>query len=244
MTNSQLYNNDCLDQFKFIPDNSVDLILTDPPYGINYKSGRQGIDRVKSVKGEGDIKIRKSYFNSIIGDDVLDLTWLKEAYRVLKNNSAMYVFCHWSKWHILYPEVESLGFKVKNMIVLNKSNHGAGDLAGAYASKHELVLYATKGRHELLFPNGRSKDVINASVIFSGNKKLHPNEKPLSWHIPFIENSSKEGDTVLDPFMGSGSCGAAALSLRRKFIGIEKSLEYFKIADNRLSQLNSSEDIF
>jgi len=84
-----------------------------------------------------------------------------------------------------------------------------------------LVLFATKGRHILNFPDGREKDVIDVPVKFSGARRLHPNEKPESWYAPFILNSSNEGDTVLDPFFGSGTVGVVCNKLNRKYIGIE-----------------------
>ena len=231
----QLYLGDCRDFLHTIPTNSIDLIVTDPPYGIQYRSGRQTVDRKKSIKGEGSIVCRDHYFSSIDEDHRLLTDWIKEAYRVLKEGSAIYIFAHWSKWCYLHTAVSDVGFSVKNMIVLNKSNHGMGDLKGSYAPKHELLLFATKDKHILNFPEGRTDDVWNVKVKFSGSKRYHPNEKPLEWIIPAIENSSIEGNTVLDPFMGSGTTGIVAVSMGRKFVGAEKSSEYFSIAKERIT---------
>lgn len=214
-----------------IPNATVDLIVTDTPYGINYKSNKQNCD----TRGTSTIvKDRPQYFDSIDGDNFVPVEWLSQAYRVLKNGSALYIFCHWSRWHILYPEVEKAGFKCKNMIVLNKSNHGMGDLKGQYAPKHELILFATKGRHILKFPVKRLNDIWNVPVRFSGSKRLHPNEKPVSWIEPCIINSSQKEDLVLDPFAGSGSTGVAAKNLNRNFLLIEVDEEYYNIAKNRI----------
>ena len=225
---------DCFDILSIFKNDSIDLIVTDPPYGIDFRSGRQTVDRKKSVKGEGSVNVRDFYFESISEDHRLLTGWLTEAYRILKNDSAIYIFAHWSQWSNLYNAVEAVGFNVKNMIVLNKSNHGMGDLKGSYAPKHELLLYASKGRRNLIFPNGRTDDVWSVPVKFSGSHKFHPNEKPLSWIIPAILNSSIEKQVVLDPFMGSGSTGVAAISTGRKFIGIEKDPNYFTIAEDRI----------
>ena len=228
---SSIYNNDCLDVMAKMANSSVDLIITDPPYGINYKSNKQNCDtrQEKTIK-----KDRSEYFDQIIGDSDIPLDWLSEAYRVLKDGSAIYIFCHWSKWSLLAYGVENAGFKIKNMIVLNKSNHGMGDLKGSYAPKHELLLFATKGRHILNFPEKRMNDVLDVPVKYSGAKRLHPNEKPTSWLEPFILNSSRKMDVVFDPFAGSGSTGAACLKMNRVFILVELDETHYNTICDRL----------
>jgi site-specific DNA-methyltransferase (adenine-specific) len=200
------------------------------------------VDRIKSVKGEGSVTIRDHYFESIEEDHKFLTDWLGEAYRILKDNSAIYVFAHWSKWNELLVATEGAGFQVKNMIVLNKSNHGMGDLKGSYAPKHELLMFATKGRHILRFPKGRIDDIWNVPVKFSGAKRFHPNEKPLSWICPAVENSSGEGDIILDPFMGSGTTGVASIEMGRRFVGIEKDKEYYDIAGERVKSALEKQD--
>lgn len=208
---------DALEVVSTLPDESVDLIVTDPPYGINYKSHKQNLDT-----RHGSVKInRDEYFAEIVGDDAVPLEWLRDAYRILKSDSAIYVFCRWDKWAILEAAVKAAGFSVKNMIVMNKTNHGMGDLAGAYAPKHELLLFATKGDHQLRFPEGRGTDVWIAPVLYSGQYRWHQNQKPLKWLSPAILNSSDAGDLVLDPFCGSGSTLVCARSLGRDFLGVE-----------------------
>lgn len=216
-----VYAVNCLDGFSLFGTESVDLVVTDPPYGISFKSNRQGVDRKTSVVQRVDNVVRVNYFSSIEGDDNLPVVWLKACYGALKQNTACYIFCHWRQWGRLQEAVESAGFRVKNMIVLNKSNHGMGDLKGSYAPKHELLLFATKGKHKLNFPNGRDKDVWEVPVRFTGARRKHPNEKPLSWHTKAILNSSIEGDVVVDPFCGSGSALVEAVKLKRKAVGFE-----------------------
>jgi site-specific DNA-methyltransferase (adenine-specific) len=204
--NIQLYNGDFNDYYDTVPDNSVDLIITDPPYGINYRSNKQS----GSTRGDDFVRNRSSnYFEKIYGDSAKDFEithdkFFKYSYSKLKNNSAIYVFCHWKNWSSLERLAIYNGFKIKNMIVINKSNHGMGDIKGQYAPKHELVLYASKGKHVLNIEGiGRGKDVIEGKVLYSGSKRAHPNEKPVSWIDPFLLRSSNIGDTILDPFMGS-----------------------------------------
>lgn len=229
-----LRRGDCIEVMRTLPSESVHAIVTDPPYGTEYKSGRQGVDRERSNRREGDIVVRESYFSQIANDESLPTEWISEAFRVLASGSALYVFCHWKKWGELECAVSRAGFDVKNMIVLNKSNHGMGDLKGSYAPKHELLMFATKGRHLMRFPNGRINDVWDVPVKFSGAIRLHPNEKPVSWYIPAIENSTDAGQVVLDPFMGSGTCGEACVDTGRNFIGIELDESYYAVAQKRM----------
>jgi len=228
---NQIILGDSLEVMRNIAQNSVDLIITDIPYGINYKSNKQNYD----TRGKTSfIKDRPEYFETIEGDSELPVNWLLDAYRVMKQNSAMYVFCHWSTFHSLIPPVQKAGFKYKNMIILNKSNHGMGDLKGQYAPKHELLLFVTKDRHILKFPDKRMNDVWDVKVKYSGAKRFHPNEKPLQWIEPAICNSSNEGDLVLDPFCGSGTTGLAAKNLNRKYCLIDIDQKYIDICFDRL----------
>lgn len=232
MKRIELFYNDCLSVLKDIPNEYVDMIFTDIPYGINFKSHKQN----HNTRSGKTVRInRDEYFESINGDNSIpDISWLKESYRILKSGSALYTCIHWETMGELKQQIVECGFTPKNLIVLNKSNHGMGDLRGQYAPKHELILFAVKGRHILRFPDGRKNDVWDVPVKYSGSVRLHPNEKPISWIIPAIENSSDEDDIVLDPFMGSGSTGEAAKKLGRKFIGIDNDEKYFKIAQSRL----------
>jgi len=209
---------DCLERMKEIPDSSVDMVLTDPPYGMNYQSNR----RTATEK-----------FSKIVDDDNLD--WLdyfcEDLHRVMKNNSAAYVFCSWHKVDVFKITIERY-FKVKNLLVWVKNNHGSGDLKGAYAPKHEFVFFVHKGR--CLLRDGRRPDILEFAKV-SGSKLVHPTEKPVSLLERLIKDASDGGDTVFDPFMGSGTTGVAAKNLNRNFIGIELDEGYFKIAEERIN---------
>ena len=237
--NNDLICGDCNDILKTLPDCSVNLIVTDPPYGINYISGHQC---VSNRGGHAEIKRSANYFSKIIGDSELPVKWLIDAYRILKNNSAIYIFICWKSWSKLERSCKEAGFNVKNMIVINKSNHGMGDIRMGYSPKHELVLFASKGKHILNFKNfgtgTRISDVMERSVKFSGTHHYHPNEKPLSWIEPFILCSSNKGDIVLDPFMGSGTVIISAQKYDRKYLGIEIDKNFYDIALNRINNVD------
>lgn len=217
------------------PD-SIDLIVTDPPYGIAYCSGRQGIDRAQSLEGVEAV-VRDPYFTAIANDTGVPVAWLPEAFRVLRQGTALYVFSHWRTFGVLAAAVSQAGFIVQNMIVCNKSNHGMGNLTGAYAPKHELCLFAAKGKHRLVWEK-RQPDVWDVPVRFTGARRLHPNEKPKSWFARPILNSSLPGAVVCDPFCGSGTAGVVALEHARKFVGIDLDANWTSMTERRLSEMD------
>ena len=204
---------DCLQLMKDIPDGSVDLVLTDPPYGMKFQSNHR---KEKYDKIEND--------NSI---DWLDM-FVDETYRILKLDTAVYCFCSWHNIDAFKNAIERR-FKIKNIIVWEKNNTSMGDLKGSYAPKYEFVIYAHKGRRLL---NGfLHADIIKAKR--TGNR-YHPTEKPVDLLELFIEKSSDAGNVILDPFMGSGSTGVACVNTGRSFIGFELDTKYFEIAKQRI----------
>lgn len=206
-----LHLGDCLDIMKNIENESIDMILTDPPYMIDYRSNRRVI---------------KDKFDVIVSSENLIKHSLEAMNRVLKNNSAIYMFCSWHNVDLFKQEFEKY-FKLKNILVWNKNNHGSGDLKGSYAPKHELILFGHKGR--ALNKSKRLPDVINVDKIPS-NKLRHPTEKPTELLDIFIKNNSDIGDIILDPFMGVGTTIESARELDRRYIGIEIEKQYFDIA--------------
>ena len=214
---------DCLERMKEIPDGSIDLILTDPPYGMSYNSGRRKVSY-------GEIKNDHSLY------------WLdgfaEECFRVANNNTAHYVTC--SFHHIdTFKQAFQKYFKIKNILVWVKNNHGSGDLKGDFAPQHEFILFLHKGRR--LYNGGRVSNVLHFPK--TGNK-LHPTQKPVEMMEFLIQKFCDEGQVVLDPFMGSGSTGVACVNTKRNFIGIELDEDYFRIAKNRIEPraVNPSSD--
>lgn len=211
---------DCLDVMKTLDDNTVDAIITDPPYGMAFQSNR---------------RVVKDKFKKIQNDNQLE--WLpifmEECFRLLKNDTAIYMFCSWHHIDKFKIEFEK-HFQLKNILVWNKNNHGSGDLKGSYAPKHEFILYGHKGRS--VFRNKRLPDVLEYPKI-SSNKLLHPTEKNIDMLEMFVNNNTDSNQLVLDPFMGSGTTAIACKNLNRNFIGIELDENYFNIAKARISDI-------
>lgn len=214
-SNVHLIKGDCLEVMRNIKDKSIDCIITDPPYLMDFQSNHRKKKYKKIANDIDSFKLIRDYFN--------------ECERILKDNTAIYCFCSWHNIDFFKQEFEKK-FTLKNIIVWNKNNTSMGDLKGSYAPKHEFILFGHKGRRLL---NGfRYPDVIEAKK--TGNK-LHPTQKPCELLDIFILSSSNEKDIIFDGFMGSGSCGESAIKNNRNFIGIEIDEDYFDIAYNRIN---------
>lgn len=215
-----VHEGDCLTVMKEIPGKSVDLVVTDPPYLMNYQSRRRVVsEQFRKIDNDVDS-------HELISD------YIAECHRILKDDTAMYMFCSWHHIDFFKTEFERY-FKLKNLIVWNKNNHGSGDLKGSYAPKHEFVLFGHKGR--TLFREKRIPDVIDCAKI-SSTKLTHPTEKPQDLLGLFIRNSSDAGDVVFDGFAGTGSTTLSAIANGRNALTIELDSNYVAIAQRRIDE--------
>lgn len=218
----ELKKGDCLELIKDIPDGSVDLVLTDPPYGISYKTNHR--------------KDKHHDFCSVIQNDEnaeMFLKLTKEIFRVMKENSGGFVFACWKNFGDFFYELKNNGFHIKNIIIWDKGNWTAGDLKGAFGSQYEIVIFFTKGRP--LIRGKRYSDIWRFKRVV-GLKQVHQNQKPVELLERAIQAFSDENDTILDCFMGSGSTGVACVNTGRNFIGIELDDHYFSIAKERIEK--------
>ncbi len=221
----ELIHGDCLEHMTKMKDKSIDLIVSDPPYLQNYKTGRR---KDKSHK----------FCTTIAGDDdpKLITNYIKECYRILKNNSAIYMFCSTTKIDFFKQEMEKY-FTVRNIITWDKGTHSAGDLVHAFGKRCEFIILGNKGEAPI---NGkRIQDLWRFNRVV-GNSQLHQNQKPLDLIKQCIEKHSVEGDIVFDGFGGSATTASAARDLKRQYICIEKDVEYYNIAKERLAKGNTS----
>ena len=223
MDDIKLYCDDCLNIMKQIENESIDLIVTDPPYLIKYKTNRR-----KNKDHD--------FCSEILNDDneQLIIDYIRECYRILKNNTAMYMFCNCDKVDFFKQELENAGFKIKNMIIWVKNNWTAGDLKAQFGKQYEIIFLVNKGRK--CFNGKRITDVWMFDKI-SGKKQLHQNQKPVDLLKQCILKHSDENDIIFDGFMGSGSTGVACIETNRKFIGVELDKKYFEIAKERIENL-------
>lgn len=212
---------DCLELMANIPNESIDLIVTDPPYLMEYKTNHRKDKAHKfchTIKGDNDEElIRKS---------------IQEFYRILKPNSAMYMFCNSNKIDFFKQEIEKY-FTIKNIICWVKNNHTAGDLTAQFGKQYEFIILVNKGRKP--FNGKRITDVWFFDRV-SGKNLVHQNQKPLELIEQCITKHSNEGDVVLDPFMGSGTTCVACINTNRHYIGFEVDKDYFNIAKTRIEQ--------
>ena len=222
----ELIHGDCLEEMMKLADDGVkvDLICTDPPYLMNYKTNRRKDkthDFCKPIANDTNFELIK---------DIMPLF-----FELLNRGGAIYMFCNANHIDYFKQQIEQ-HFTLKNILIWVKNNWSAGDLKGAYAKQTEFILYAVKGRHVL---NGaRDTDTLYYNRVV-GNMQLHQNQKPVDLCKYLINKSSNENDTVLDCFMGSGSTGVACLQTNRNFIGIELDEKYYNIAKKRCSAYQS-----
>lgn len=217
---------DCIEKMERLieEENTFDLIITDPPYGINYKTNRRkdkNHDFCSTIEYDEDTEISKKA--------------LPLLYKLLKDGGAMYLFTQDSVLAETLNLVKESGFKLKNILVWDKGNWSAGDLKGAYGKRTEFIIYVVKGRHILnpISDTKRHHNILEFSRVV-GKKQVHQNQKPVYLLEFLIKKSSNGGDWVFDPFMGSGSTGVACKKLNRNFIGIELDKKYFEIAKERM----------
>jgi len=209
---------DCLEVMKGIPDKSIDSIIVDPPYGIDFQSARR-TDKTQ-------------WKPKIINDKTPFTAWTDEAFRILKDDSGLLCFTRWDTEQQFRDALTKSGFKCKQQIIWDKVVHGMGDLKGDFASQHENIIFATKGR--FIFKGKRPKSIFRFQRVTS-DKLVHPNEKPIELLEALVNAITIENDLVLDCFAGTGTTGVACRNLNRNFIGIEISEEYVKIIKDRLT---------
>lgn len=212
-----IIHGDSLTVLRQMKPESVDAIITDPPYGINYVS-----------QTGASIKNDKSPF----------IWFLYDAFRVLKSGEAghggLICFTRWDVEQTFIDAMKIAGFNVKSEVIWDKVYHGMGDTKAAFAPSHENIVFAIKGKYS--FPGSRPKDIVTFPKINS-SKMVHPTEKPVGLLANLISSVTKPGDLILDPFAGSGSTLVAAKKTGRRFIGIELDDDYFVTAQRRIEEV-------
>ena len=214
---------DCLELMKDIPDGSIDLIVTDPPYRVTSRGSSGGTGGI--LKDELNMKGKVFVHNNI---DISD--WITEMYRVLKESSHCYIMTNNVNLYNYLTEIQKTEFKIFKVLIWKKNNCITNQY---YMDSHEYIIFCRKGKAKKI-NNCGTKSVLE---VDNPKNKCHPTEKPIDLMQTFILNSSNEGDIVLDPFMGSGSTCVAAVNTNRHYIGFELDEKYFQIACERLDEV-------
>lgn len=227
----KLYNEDCLKILKNINNNSIDLIVTDPPYKLTKRgsSGTMG----------GYWKSEKAKQGIIFDNNNIEIKdYIYELYRVLKDKSILYIMCNNTNLQEMLNQGINAGFNFVKCLIWEKGNKICGTY---YMGCYEYILLFRKGGHRPINKCG-TPDILHIPIKKLKDKNgnnLHDTEKPVELMKILVENSSNENELVLDPFMGIGTTGVACKELNRDFIGIELDENYFNIAKERINNLES-----
>ena len=212
-----LINGDAIIELEKLNDKSIDIVLTDPPYGINYTSNRSKHKEhvtKKEIQNDDSIEV----FNKVI--EILD--------KKTKEDSHVYIFASWKT----YPEFKSIiekYFIIKNVLIWDKKNHGSGDLDYAWGDQCEMIIFAIKGYKQL---NKRRGNLLSYSKVNS-QVAIHSTQKPVELLKEILSISALKKDVVCDPFMGSGSTIKAVMDLGDiNYIGIEIDSDNYKKAES------------
>lgn len=218
----------CLDIIKNLPDNSIDLIVTDPPYKLTKRgtSGTMG----------GYWKTEKAKKGIIFDNNCIEIDiYISELYRILKNKSILYIMCNNKNLQEMINKGTESGFKFVKCLIWEKGNKICSRY---YMNCFEYIILFRKGKDKPINYCG-TPDILKIPIKKLKDlhgKNLHDTEKPVELMKILIENSSNESEVVLDPFMGIGATGVACKKLNRSFIGIEIDEKYFNIAKNRIME--------
>ena len=243
---NKIYNQDCIDGMKDIPDNKIDLVITDPPFAINFKSKKANYNRNASrvLSGYNEIE-PKNYYN-------FTYNWMSQVNRILKKSGSMYVFSGWNNLKDILTALDENGFITINHIIW-KYQFGVVT-SKKFVTSHYHCLYVCKNNNERkFFPYSR----FDKNAKTTDGKSLHYNDKEDVWNIKreywtgdektptklpaeiikkILEYSSEEKDVVFDPFLGSGQVAVVSKMLKRKYIGFEIVKEYYNFAKKRLEK--------
>lgn len=221
-------NCDCLDGLKNVQDDSVDLVVTDPPYRlVAGGSTKGGINNSGILKQQPRQVIQKGMVfkhNSIVFAD-----WIPEVYRVLKTGSHCYIMTNGRNLSELQRECEKSRLIYQNLLVWDKQNVTPSKW---YMHRCEFILMLRKGKAKNINNMGMPSLL---SIQNNVGRKVHPTEKPVDLMQILVENSTQVGDVVLDPFMGSGTTAVACLKTGRNYIGFELDEKYHAIAMQRIA---------
>ena len=246
---NSILHGDSLELLKQIPDKSIDLVFADPPYNLQLKDTLYRPDQttVEAVTNDWD------KFDTYQAYDNFSLLWLKESKRVLRDGGALWVIGSYHNILRLGTSIQNLGFWILNDIIWHKTNPMPNFRGTRFTNAHETLLWCATARKAKYTFNYQNLKELNEGKQMrsdwhipicagkerlreSNNQRSHPTQKPEALLYRILVSSTNKGDTVLDPFLGSGTTAVMAKKLQRNFIGFEQDKEYIKLAKKRLKQ--------
>lgn len=247
---SRIIVGNCLEELAKLPSSSVDLVFADPPYNLQLGGDllRPNNTRVDGVDDAWD------KFSDFETYDTFTRAWLKECRRVLKPDGAIWVIGSYHNVFRLGVALQDLGFWIQNDVVWRKVNPMPNFRGKRFTNAHETLIWAGRDKKARVTFNYESLKASNDDVqmrsdwLFpicsgperlkdDGGRKAHPTQKPEALLHRILIGCTKAGDTVLDPFFGTGTTGAVAKRLSRHFIGIERDRDYAAAATERIARV-------
>ncbi len=246
---NKILQGNCAEVLDALPENSVDMIFADPPYNLQLGGDllRPDNSKVDAVDNDWD------QFDSFREYDKFSREWLAAARRVLKPNGTLWVIGSYHNIYRVGTTLQDLGYWMLNDVIWRKSNPMPNFRGRRFTNAHETLLWVAKDKTSKYRFNYDSMKALNDDLqmrsdwllplctgherLKQNGKKAHPTQKPESLLHRVIMASTDVGDVILDPFFGTGTTGAMAKKLGRHYIGIERDLEYIKIARERLAKV-------
>ena len=248
MKTNFIMHGDSIEQMKKLPDNSVDVIFADPPYNMQLGGDLHRPDNTK-VDAVNDAWDK---FSDFAAYDDFTVEWMNQARRILKENGTMWVIGSYHNIFRVGAKIQDLGFWILNDIVWVKTNPMPNFRGTRFTNAHETLIWATPTKTGKYTFNYETMKRLNGGKQMRSDwdmniclgeerlkgadgKSLHNTQKPLDLLRRVILASTKPGDVILDPFMGSGTTAAAAVEMGRQFIGIERDSTYVAAARARIA---------
>ncbi len=242
---------DCIEELKKLPAKSVDLVFADPPYNLQLGGDllRPDNSKVDAVDDDWD------RFDSFEAYDKFTRAWLAECRRILKDDGAIWVIGSYHNIFRVGGALQDLGFWILNDIIWRKTNPMPNFKGTRFTNAHETLIWAGKSRGSRRYTfNYDAMKMANDELqmrsdwtfpLCTGEERLkdengvkaHPTQKPEALLHRVILASTKPGDIILDPFFGTGTTGAAAKRLGRRYVGIEREEGYAKLAKDRIAKI-------
>src|SRR5712691_10998205 len=246
---------DCVAELAKLPADSVDLVFADPPYNLQLQGELKRPDdsRVDAVDDDWD------KFASFSAYDDFTCAWLIACRRVMKPNATLWVIGSYHNIFRVGAILQDLGFWILNDVIWRKSNPMPNFRGRRFTNAHETLIWASRepaarqytfnyealkaGNEDIQVRSDWTVALCTGEERLKGcdNKKLHPTQKPEALLARVVLSSSRPDDLVLDPFCGTGTTGAVARHLGRRFIGIERDPQYAKAAERRIAAVQPLE---